>query len=85
MRDHLGSVDVITNSSGAAELRTSFDAFGERREVDWDGNVPPADVTALREITRRGYTDHEHLDSTGIIQRRERLGGALNYYYRAAA
>jgi hypothetical protein len=29
--------------------------------------------------------DPAHHDSTGIIQRRERLGGALNYYYRAAA
>jgi len=26
-----------------------------------------------------------HIGSTGAIQRRERLGGMLNYYYRAAA
>ena len=26
-----------------------------------------------------------HLGSTGEIQRRQRLGGMLNYYYRAAA
>ena len=26
-----------------------------------------------------------HVGSTGAIQRRERLGGMLNYYYRAAA
>jgi putative transposase len=26
-----------------------------------------------------------HLGSTGAIQRQERLGGLLNYYYRAAA
>jgi putative transposase len=26
-----------------------------------------------------------HATNTGAIQRRERLGGALNYYYRAAA
>ena len=25
-----------------------------------------------------------HLGSTGEVQRRERLGGMLNYYYRAA-
>jgi transposase InsO family protein len=29
--------------------------------------------------------DPAHLDSTGMIQCRERLGGTLNYYYRAAA
>ena len=26
-----------------------------------------------------------HLDNTGKVQRRQRLGGMLNYYYRAAA
>ena len=26
-----------------------------------------------------------HLDNTGEVQRRPRLGGLLNYYYRAAA
>jgi len=26
-----------------------------------------------------------HLDNTGEVQRRQRLGGLLNYYYRAAA
>ena len=26
-----------------------------------------------------------HLTNTGAVQRRERLGGMLNYYYRAAA
>ena len=27
----------------------------------------------------------DHLCNTGEVQRRERLGGMLNYYYRAAA
>ena len=26
-----------------------------------------------------------HLDNTGEVQRRQRLGGMLNYYYRAVA
>ena len=26
-----------------------------------------------------------HLGNTGVVQRRQRLGGMLNYYYRAAA
>ena len=29
--------------------------------------------------------DRDHLGNTGAIQRRERLGGMLNYYYRTAA
>jgi hypothetical protein len=27
----------------------------------------------------------DHLANSGAVQRRERLGGMLNYYYRAAA
>jgi putative transposase len=29
--------------------------------------------------------ESDHLKNTGAIQRRERLGGMLNYYYRTAA
>jgi len=29
--------------------------------------------------------ESDHLENTGAIQRRERLGGMLNYYYRTAA
>jgi hypothetical protein len=30
------------------------------------------------------YPETGHIGSTGEIQRRQRLGGMLNYYYRAA-
>ncbi len=73
LRDHQGSVDVITTSTGAMELQTSFGPFGHRRDDDWSGLIPSADVTALREITRRGYTDHEHLDNTGLIHMNGRV------------
>ena len=29
--------------------------------------------------------DHQHLENRGAVQSRERLGGLLNYYHRAAA
>jgi putative transposase len=29
--------------------------------------------------------ESDHLTNTGAVSRRERLGGMLNYYYRAAA
>jgi hypothetical protein len=29
--------------------------------------------------------DRDHLTNTGAVQRREHLGGMLNYYYRTAA
>jgi RHS repeat-associated protein len=75
LRDHLGSVDVITTNTGAEELQLSFDAWGERRGSNWSGSAPSADITALREITRRGFTDHEHLDGTGIIHMNGRVYG----------
>ena len=31
------------------------------------------------------HPEPSHLGNTGVVQRRERLGGMLNYYYRAAA
>ena len=30
-------------------------------------------------------SEPDHLGNTGEVQRRQRLGGMLNYYYRAAA
>jgi len=27
----------------------------------------------------------DHLENTGVVQRRQRLGGMLNYYYRDVA
>jgi RHS repeat-associated protein len=63
LRDHVGSVSVIATGTGTEELSMSYFGFGGRRDPDtWSGAPPSADVTALREITRRGFTDHEHLD-----------------------
>jgi putative transposase len=31
------------------------------------------------------HPDPSHLRNTGVVQQRQRLGGLLNYYYRAAA
>jgi putative transposase len=31
------------------------------------------------------YPEPSHLESTGVVQQQQRLGGLLNYYYRAAA
>ena len=73
LRDHLGSIDAITTSSGAPELQTSFAPFGERRGPNWSGDMPSEDITALREISRRGFTDHEHLGNNGLIHMNGRV------------
>lgn len=64
-RDHLGSIIAQTgelgNSSDFIEL--GLGPWGERQ--DWTGNA--VDQTTATLITDRGFTDHEHVDSVGLI------------------
>jgi RHS repeat-associated protein len=70
-KDHLGSIDTITDQSGAVEARLSYDAFGARRdESDWHG-APPSNPWAGS--SRRGYTEHEHLDNLGLTHMNGRV------------
>jgi RHS repeat-associated protein len=72
-RDQLGSPELITNAAGAVVVRLSFGAYGERRDSDWDGAVSSADMTAIGNTTRRGFTGHEHLDSVNLIHMNGRV------------
>jgi RHS repeat-associated protein len=72
-RDHLGSPEMITNSSGTSLVKLSFSAYGERRDVDWDGPVSSTHLTTAANTTRHGFTDHEHLDSVKLIH----MGGRV--------
>jgi RHS repeat-associated protein len=72
-RDQLGSPELITNSAGAVVVRLSFGAYGERRDSDWDGAVSSADMTAIGNTTRRGFTGHEHLDAVGLVHMNGRV------------
>jgi RHS repeat-associated protein len=67
--DHLGSIDVMTNQSGAAVQYMSFDAWGRRRNhTDWTyTNVPTSFLVS------RGYTMHEHLDQFRLINMNGRV------------
>jgi len=73
LRDHQGSVDVITSSAGAVVVRESFNAYGQRRGTAWSGAPAAGDITTINGLTRRGYTDHEMLDSTGLIHMNGRV------------
>jgi len=69
-RDHLGSVDKVTDESGNLVTDLAFDPFGDRREPDWSRALTSAALDLLLEgesTTQRGFTDHEHLDRTGFI------------------
>ena len=71
LRDHLGSVDIITDELGQITRQISFDAWGKRREVNWTAMVNPTLYMAT--ITTRGFTGHEQLDGVGLVHMNGRV------------
>ncbi len=73
-KDHLGSVDVITDAIGSIEQELSFDAWGQRRSgIDWN-TVSVTDLLSFdHSITTRGFTGHEMLDEVGLIHMNGRI------------
>ncbi|MCH9691792.1 MAG: hypothetical protein K0U59_06995, partial [Gammaproteobacteria bacterium] len=77
-KDHLGSLDVITDSGGqianAGKALYSFDAWGQRRNaLSWEALLS-AELTGFdTNITTRGYTGHEMLDQVGLIHMNGRI------------
>ncbi|NQZ11383.1 MAG: hypothetical protein HRT35_29880, partial [Algicola sp.] len=77
-KDHLGSIDMITDESGLLVQSLSFDAFGKRRDtLSWDQFADPyfqlANINDILNITTRGFTGHEMLDQVGLIH----MGGRV--------
>ena len=74
--DHLGSIDAIANSSGALLYDLSFDAWGRRRAADSTFaiiNTPATALATLNNLTPRGFTGHEMLDTVGLIHMNGRV------------
>lgn len=71
--DHLGSASAITDQSGALIVKQSFDAFGKRRDVDWDGPPISVDLSTILNVSPPGYTGHEMLDNVGLIHMNGRV------------
>ena len=61
-RDHLGSVDTITDETGAVLERLSYDAFGKRRTAAGESAWTDPALAIAAVNTPRGFTGHEHLD-----------------------
>ncbi len=78
-RDHLGSVDALTDNAGTVINKTSFDPFGGRRAKTWSSDISVADLNALLfvdyedENSPRGFTDHEMLSRIGFIHMNGRV------------
>ncbi len=68
-RDHLGSVESITDEAGIVVEALSYDAHGQRRLADWQPGMPGT----LNQRTPRGFTGHEHLDGVGLIHMNGRV------------
>ncbi|MDP6437749.1 MAG: FG-GAP-like repeat-containing protein [Gammaproteobacteria bacterium] len=71
-RDHLGSVDTLTDGNGNLDQRFSYDAFGKRRNADWTADTSDLLLSTEHE-TDRGYTGHEHLDRAKLIHMNGRV------------
>ena len=76
-RDHLGSVEAVTDASGNELVVLGYDPYGERRKPDWTARLTKAEIEALPgahgERVSRGFTGHEHLDRTGLIHMNGRM------------
>ena len=76
-RDHLGSVEAVTDASGNELVVLGYDPYGERRKPDWTAQLTKAEIEALLsahgERVSRGFTGHEHLDRTGLIHMNGRV------------
>lgn len=78
-RDHLGSIEVVTDESGNRLDNLAFDPFGSRKKPDWLANLSSSELDDLLELDWdhsrkvRGFTGHEHLDRTGFIHMNGRI------------
>jgi RHS repeat-associated protein len=68
-RDHLNSVVMISNDTGAIVARYSYDAWGKRRNSDWSSSL--TDSASL--ANERGFTGHEHYDLFELIDMNGRV------------
>lgn len=73
VKDNLGGISAMNQSGAQWTMRESFDAFGQRRGPSWTGSPSSADLTRMRDTTRRGFTFHEHLDSTNLVHMNGRV------------
>ncbi len=66
-KDHLGSIEAVTDESGNLVERLSYDAFGKRRLSNG------VDAPVVAQTTQYGFTSHEMLDAVGLIHMNGRV------------
>ncbi|MEN9559635.1 MAG: hypothetical protein RLZZ502_846 [Pseudomonadota bacterium] len=74
LKDHLGSVGVITDESGNITQRFRYDPWGKRQCASGpNANTPLTDDCLAQTHEERGFTGHETLDEVGLIHMNGRL------------
>jgi RHS repeat-associated protein len=79
IKDHLGSISLITDEIGSVEHANYFDPWGRERKIITAASIKQwlADNTSFRmvnkPITTRGFTGHEHLAEVGLIHMNGRI------------
>jgi RHS repeat-associated protein len=71
LKDRLGSVDAVANSVGTVTETRGYDAFGTPRMGDWSDASPPRLQNVAN--TRKGFTEHEHLNTVELIHMNGRV------------
>lgn len=79
-QDHLGSLDTITNEAGEIKQKLYFDAWGKKVVLDshmmldvLQQTATPLSLTAVLDITPRGFTGHESVEHADIIHMNGRI------------
>ncbi len=74
-KDHLGSIETVTNEAGAVVERRSFGPFGQSRTPDACTTAVCQTVQLIADstTTNRGFTGHEHLEEVGLIHMNGRV------------
>jgi RHS repeat-associated protein len=78
-KDHLGSINTITNEQGKIVEKLYFDAWGKKQSIpkaNWlhavQNQAAPSLINVLN-LTPRGFTGHEHIDHADIIHMNGRI------------
>ena len=73
LKDHIGSIHSVLDESGLISATMHFSAFGKRQAADWKTPLTSFLYSPLNDITTRGFTGHEQVDSVGIIHMNGRI------------
>lgn len=72
-KDHLGSVDMITGSSGNMLESMRFSVWGTRTFTPFPPNAYTVFSLFEAQRTTKGFTGHEMLDDTGLVHMNGRI------------